>query len=233
MIYVRNNAAKQWILQDLDLRFGQGSVRILDLGCGTGLVWKDFLVTHPNMHVVGIDIDQAALDQGKAAYGPSTQIELRTFDAQKPFEQKDFDVVVALSALEHVVDHPAFLKTVWSSLKNGGVAYLNYDVGHFRSRDVKERLMVPVSQLLAKIGMEGPYMKQVDDQHFRTAVEAQGFVVKATMKHNLVTLKGFMRDANDDAIEAWYAFEAKLRDLFPPERLDKILWSTTVVAEKP
>lgn len=231
MLYQRGNAAKQWIFQELDRRFTTRSARILDLGCGDGSKWPPFLSAHPDVRVVGIDIDRDAIAHGSKVYG-SPQLELKVADAQKAQEQ-NFDAIVAFSAIEHVVDHAAFLKTVWSSLASGGVAFLNYDDGHFRSSNWKERFMVPVSQALALIGIEGPYMKHVDDLAFRRMAEAQGFRIAEFRKHNLHPMKGFMRNGSDEGIRAWYSFEEQLGRLYKPEELDKIMWSSTLIVEKP
>jgi 2-polyprenyl-3-methyl-5-hydroxy-6-metoxy-1,4-benzoquinol methylase len=229
MLYQRGNAAKQWIFEELEHRFGAQSVRVLDLGCGDGSKWPPFLSAHPSIKVVGVDTDRSAIKRGNMY--ASAQLELRIADAQK-LSGETFDAVVAFSAVEHVVNRAAFLKTVWSALSPGGVAYLNYDDGHFRSSDLKERLMVPVSQMLAAIGIEGPYMKHVDDLEFRRMAEAQGFKMLDLRKHNLQSMKGFMRSATDGAIESWYRFEEELGELYKPEELDKIMLSTTLVVQK-
>lgn len=228
MLYERGNAAKQWILGQLHERFGDRAARILDLGCGDGSKWTVFLSAHPSIRVVGVDTDRCAILRGVHRVSP--QLDLRVSDAQEPL-QDTFDAVVAFSAIEHVVNREAFLKTVRAALAPGGIAYLNYDDGHFRSRNLKERLMVPVSQLLALFGVEGPYMKHVDDAAFRRLAESQGFRVVAFRKHNLHPLKGFMRGASDEAVQAWVDFEEYLGRQYPPERLDRIMWSSTLVLE--
>lgn len=232
MIYERGNAAKQWMLSELDRRFGDRAFRVLDLAGGSGRIWETFLKTHPNVHVIVVDTDASAITKGKEMYGANNQIELRVADAQHPVEGS-FDVVTAMSAIEHVVDHPAFLKTVWSALSSNGVSYLNYDVGHFRSHDMKERLMVPLSQVLAFFKIEGPYMKKVDDALFRHQAESIGFKIEKTTKHNLHPMKGFLRGAKDESIEAWFAFEDSLNAHYPPEKLDHVMWSTTLIVTKP
>lgn len=230
-IYERGNAAKQAIFLQLAQGLGQESQRILDLACGDGHLWKVFLEAHPQVSVVGLDTDAQAIARGKTQTQP--RLDLRVFDAQRTFEGQLFDAVVAFSAIEHVVDRPAFLRTVWQALKPGGRAYLNYDVGHFRSRDLKERLMVPVSQLLAMIGMEGAYMKQVDDALFLQQARAQGFMLEGVQKYNLHPLKGFFRGATPEMVEAWIEFEQRLNTLFSAEQLDRVMWSTTVILKKP
>lgn len=232
-IYTSGNAAKQWILAELHERFSESSFRILDLGCGSAGSWKVFLEQHPQAAYFGFDYDRTAVEKGQRDFSGMTNAVLQVGDAQTLSTGETFDVVTAFSAIEHVVDKEAFLKTVFTSLKSGGVAYLNYDDGHFRSHNIKERLMVPASQLLAMIGIQGPYMKHVNDAEFSAQAEKAGFKVAALRKHNLYPMKGFMRGASEDAVKAWYEFEERLNELYAPEQLDKVKWSTTLVIQKP
>lgn len=231
-MYERGNAAKQFIFTRLEGHVKDKGCRILDVACGDGRLWSSFLDAHPATSVLGIDTNEQAIKRGKEQYTRS-QLELRLLDAQKPLKEKEFDVVVALSAVEHIVDRSGFLHTVWDALRSGGYAYLNYDVGHFRSRDIKERIMVPVSQLLALLGIEGPYMKKVDDKKIIAQAKEQGFIVEGVQKHNLYPLKGFFRGATDEALAAWMDFEEKLNGLYDAQTLDKIMWSTTLLLKKP
>lgn len=93
--------------------------------------------------------------------------------------------------------------------------------------------MVPVSRLLAVVGIQGSYMKKVDDATFREQAERQGFSVVAMRKHNLHPLKGFMRGAGDEALVEWFAYEESLNARFSPEQLDRVMWSTTFIVRKP
>lgn len=229
-IYERGNAAKQWIFEELDRRFGQTPTRVLDLGCGDGSKWPAFLAEHPAWRVIGIDTDTTAIAKGQSLHPNLT---LRVADAQRPMDERGFDVVVAFSAIEHVVDRPAFLRVAFDALRSGGVAFLNYDAGHFCSTNLKERVMVPVSQLLAMIGVEGSYMKRVDDVAFRSQAEAVGFQVIELQKNNIASLKGLMRGTSDEAIRAWVDFETRLSTLVSADRLDRVMLSTTLVVQKP
>lgn len=233
MMYSPGNSAKQWIVTDLESRFKGESHQILDLACGNGWIWEKFVQAHPSVSVVGVDFNSEAIRQGKERYRDMPAIQLSESDAQSERFQSAFDFVVALSALEHVVDHRAFIRTAWNALKPGGVAYLNYDVGHFRHPSFMERLKAPLSQFLAMIGFEKWYRKEVNDAVFRRQAEAQGFKILNVRKHNLVLVKGLMKGASAEAVEAWYSFEERLGELFSPDQLDPVLWSTTVVLEKP
>ncbi len=232
MIYARGNASKQWIFSELEKRFGDRPFKLLDLGCGDAAVWKTFAETHPNMDYHGFDYDLPAIERGKKHYAQLPHMKIESGDAQK-LQGNDYDVVTALSMIEHVVDRKAFLQTVFAALKSGQAAYLNYDDGHFRSSDIKERVMVPVSQLLAQFGIEGPYMKHVDDESFAKLASEVGFRVEHLHKHNLAKIKGFMRGAKDEALNAWFEFEDGLNEQYPPKELDRVMLSSTLVVTKP
>lgn len=232
MLYSSNNSAKQWILEKLGERFQNDAVKLLDLACGSAWVWEGFLIEHPHAQVVGVDFDVEAIEKGKKYYAQQPRVELRIGDAQKPIEFETYDAVIALSAIEHVVDRKAFLETVYRALRPGGIAYLNYDAGHFRSSNLKERIMVPMSQLLAIFGKEHWYMKRVDDRLFRSQAERVGFQFVELRKHNIAPLKGALRNASEDVIRSWYDFEERLGSSIKPELLDRAMLSTTLVIQK-
>lgn len=232
MLYSSNNSAKQWILEQLASRFGDSEVKLLDLACGSGWVWEGFLNQYPNVTVVGVDFDAEAIQKGRKHYAGQTRIELREGDAQRPIESGLYSAVIALSAIEHVVNRKAFLETAYKALASGGFAYLNYDAGHFRSTNLKERLMVPVSQIFAKFGLEKWYMKKVNDQVFRSEAEQIGFKFVELRKHNIAPLKGTLRNASEEVIRSWYDFEESLGKSMKPEELDRAMLSTTIVLQK-
>lgn len=189
-------------------------------------------MAHQGVRVTGVDFDKRAITEGKKHYQEHSRIALRVGDAQHPVEEEAYDAVIALSAIEHVVDRPAFLQTVFRALKRGGIAYLNYDVGHFRSSSLRERMMVPISQALAAVGIQGPYMKKVDDTLFCAQAEHAGFRVLGLRKHNVASLKGIMRGAPEETVQSWYDFEEALGRSMSLDVLDRIMLSTTVVLEK-
>ncbi|MFA5129308.1 MAG: class I SAM-dependent methyltransferase [Patescibacteria group bacterium] len=232
-LYVRNNSAKQWIFEDLHRWMNGRDVRILDLACGDARNWSLFLQENAHASLLGVDTNAAEIERAKTAFHEQSRAEFRSADAQHPIEENTFHAITAMSAIEHVVNRTAFLNTVWRALMPGGRAYLNYDEGHFRSRDPRERMMIPISQLLSWFGIEAPYMKRVDDAAFRRAAEAMGFTVADFRLHNIAPLKGLLKGANDEAIAAWYAFEESMGANLPQNRLRGFAYSATLVLEKP
>ncbi len=233
-IYSRKNVAKQWILSEVERLAADAPLKICDLACGYGSCWPKFLIDHPEMLYVGIDLDATEIAKAKIAFTNCTNAQVKVGDAQTLKENEGvFDIVTAFSALEHVVDLNAFVQTTMSLLKPGGKAFLNYDAGHFRSSNVKERMMVPVSQLLARVGIEGPYMKEVVDEELKQIVEQNGGKTRTLLKFNGMGMKSLANsNASEEAIRAWHEFELRMNSLVAPKILDSIFWSTVLVVEK-
>ncbi len=87
------------------LRFVEPGMRVLDAGCGEGVL--AFLMAQKGAHVVGCDISEPnivecqrlALEQGLHT------IEFRVADSEHlPFEDDSFDLVVSSHVLEHLPD---------------------------------------------------------------------------------------------------------------------------------
>jgi 2-polyprenyl-3-methyl-5-hydroxy-6-metoxy-1,4-benzoquinol methylase len=232
-MFAPNNMAKQWIFEQLQERFSTHPFRVLDLACGDGSPWFPFLQTHPQCQYFGFDHDKKRITRAKRQAVGLDHAHFEYGDAQKLADLEPVDVVTALSALEHVVHLEAFCQTVYHALKPGGLAFLNYDIGHFRSSNPKERLMVPVSQALAKVGVEGPYMKVVHDETLIELLKKQGFKIQSTRKNNIASLKKEMKGMPEPVLQAWSHFENQLNLLLPPEQLHPMMLSTTLGLEKP
>ena len=91
--------------------------KILDIGCRDGALTSNY---HKDNSIIGLDIDQAALDKIHENLG----IETRWHDmnqAALPFEANTFDVVVAGEILEHLVSPQFVADEACRVLKPGGL----------------------------------------------------------------------------------------------------------------
>ncbi len=80
--------------------------RVLEVGCGSGLLWASASELLPRVQLTLTDLSEGMVDAATAAVAPLPNIELveaRTCDAQElPFADGAFDVVVANHMLYHV-----------------------------------------------------------------------------------------------------------------------------------
>jgi ubiquinone/menaquinone biosynthesis C-methylase UbiE len=108
-----------WVTRVVDaagIRLGD---RVLDVGCGTGILAREAAgIVGSSGHVAGLDLDEGMLSVARRV-GPG--IEWRQGDATElPFEDATFDVVVSQFALMYFPDRPAALREMWRVLRSGG-----------------------------------------------------------------------------------------------------------------
>jgi SAM-dependent methyltransferase len=93
--------------------------RVLDVGCGTGVLAREALRrVGQEGQVVGLDLNEGML---AVAARTEPDIEWRRGDAASlPFEDASFDVVVSQFALMYFPDRVASLRQIWRTLAPGG-----------------------------------------------------------------------------------------------------------------
>ena len=89
----------------------RGGMSVLDVGCETGTITKDFAALVAPGRVVGVDVDQVTLDRAAAEYGGVPGLEFRYGNVYElPFKDASFDVVHAHQVLQHLSDQVAALR---------------------------------------------------------------------------------------------------------------------------
>ena len=93
--------------------------RVLDVGCGTGVLAREARSrVGQEGQVVGLDLNEGML---AVAARTEPRIEWRQGDAASlPFEDANFDVVVSQFALMYFPDRVAALREMWRALAPGG-----------------------------------------------------------------------------------------------------------------
>lgn len=133
-----SNIRKQ-IFDSIALR---GDERVLDVGCGSGLLLNGAAMRLTSGKATGIDIwaphggggNFALLMKNAKAEGVADKIEFKQADVrQLPFEDASFDVIVSSGALHHIShnmpDHEQALNEMVRALKPGGKIVL-WDTNH-------------------------------------------------------------------------------------------------------
>ena len=122
----------------------RGNEKVLDVGCGRGLVAVEAARRVPSGIVHGIDLWQGAdlsangpdglLSNAQAA-GVEKRIKIDTGDARAlPYPDESFDVVTSMTAIHNIPDaagRQAAIAEAWRVLKTGG-QLLVFDIRHAR-----------------------------------------------------------------------------------------------------
>ena len=99
LLRAENAVRNPWILKTVQ-DYKKGACKILDIGCGGGLLSNE--LARAGHTVTGVDISQTSLDQAKKRDSAGTVNYICCDAAKIPFEKDSFDVVCAMDFLEHI-----------------------------------------------------------------------------------------------------------------------------------
>lgn len=126
--------------------------RVLDVGCGHGLLCAMIAMGHPERSVVGIDPDSRKISWARASAGKlaNTAFECTTVEKLAALEPSSFDTITVADVLYLLTEADAqgFLNACHALLKRGGRLLLKEaeDDGSWRAKKtlLQEKVMVRV-----------------------------------------------------------------------------------------
>ena len=125
------------------------TLRILDLGCGTGELAR--ALAGQGFQVTGIDISEASLAVAREQ-NPGVSFQNADMTAL-PFPNSHFDAVIAMTSLEFCRDKITALREIKRVLKPGGYLYAEVRNGSF----ILNRMPPAFTALLTRIKLLQPY----------------------------------------------------------------------------
>jgi ubiquinone/menaquinone biosynthesis C-methylase UbiE len=111
----------KWVFDTL-LKLPENA-KILELGCGHGLLWKENISRIPDgWNITLSDLSSGMLDAAwRNLVVSGRAFQFKEIDAQSiPFEDEAFDAVIANHMLYHVPDRPQAIEEIKRVLKPGG-----------------------------------------------------------------------------------------------------------------
>ncbi|HOI56509.1 MAG TPA: methyltransferase domain-containing protein [Phycisphaerae bacterium] len=213
---------KEWgarLIDELELR---GAERILDLGCGDGVLTARLADLVPRGSVLGIDASAGMIEAAREHCKANLAFERKDID-DIDFAN-EFDVVFSNATLHWVKDHRHLLANVVQALRGGGVARFNFagdgNCGHFvavvrevMAREVFAKLfrrfawpwyMPPVAdyeRLVAECGFaEARVWGENADRHFADAAAMVAWIDQPSIVPFLAHLPEALRQEFRDAV---------------------------------
>lgn len=123
LAYIRENVIAQFGLDEKTRRPFEG-LRLLDIGCGGGLLCEP--MTRMGAQVTGADAGERNIATASVhAAEQGLAIDYRCTTAEALAEAgEQFDVILNMEVIEHVVDRAGFMKACAAMLKPGGVMFV-------------------------------------------------------------------------------------------------------------
>lgn len=116
---------------------GNGSLRVMEVGAGTGGTTASLLaVLPPSAHYTFTDVSSVFFDRAKERFGSKSNVSFATFDFEKEpldqgYEPASFDIVAAANAVHASTDLRATLRRLRCLLAPGGMLLLVESTRHF------------------------------------------------------------------------------------------------------
>lgn len=158
----------------------EGTARLLDLGCGTGLELEPIFVRFPALKVTGVDLTAAMLDCLQAKFPDRDLTLIRGSYVGMDFGRACYDAAVSFETLHHLEpeEKGALYRRVWEALTPEGV-YLECDYIAATAEE-EAALRLEHRRLRMEAGTGGDTLYHFDIpctlEHQRALLEAAGFV---------------------------------------------------------
>lgn len=123
--FIRDHSCQHFGERDAGGPEPLSGLRVLDIGCGGGILCEP--MARLGADVTGIDpgANNIGVAQAHAAQSAVTVDYRETTAEALAAAGEQFDVVMAMEVVEHVTDVPAFLQTVASLVRPGGLLFMS------------------------------------------------------------------------------------------------------------
>ena len=102
-----------------------GSERILDLGCGDGVLTAEMAKLVPDGFVLGIDASENMIETARKDH-TGANIRFKLLDINEIDFESEFDLVFSNATLHWVKNHKELLRNVYKALRNRGTARFQF-----------------------------------------------------------------------------------------------------------
>jgi len=172
----------------------ESTLKVLDLGAGTGLMAAFIAYSFPNARITMVDISNEMLERARARFelaGPRFRFEVSDYDVDRI--QEKYDAIVSALSIHHLSDEQkrSLFKRIHGALNDDGI-FVNAE--QFRCA-TPERHKFHHERWLTRVRELG-----VDDRDLAAALERMKFDRAATLEDQLE----WMREAGFRDIDCAY-----------------------------
>ena len=124
------------------------SLRVIDLGCGTGELTARLSDALPGSDILGIDSSPEMLARAEEQARPGLRFELRTIESVA----SEWDLLFSNAAIQWVDDHPSLVPRLLSLVRPGGQVVVQVPANHGH----------PTQRFMVALAGEAPFREALD-----------------------------------------------------------------------
>jgi 2-polyprenyl-3-methyl-5-hydroxy-6-metoxy-1,4-benzoquinol methylase len=190
-LYLRH----RYILELIKREVIKGKTRVLDIGCGSGIMAKDLLNLGCNLWAA--DISQDMLNATKKTVGENKNIKYSIQDIENLKFKEKFDVVIASGVIEYLREDKLWIESIKNILKPNGILIVS----------IQNKIALP------RIGVE------LADKLLPKFIRNKLFTLEQHKRHNPLKLDKLLRESKLKKIDHryfhFYPFLIPFDKLFP------------------
>ena len=233
-----------FFIQSLRQIKANGSIRVLEVGCGTAAYLPAILTQYLNIEYVGIEPIASSYREAIKNTSDLPNVKIYNelaYGEKEELKKESFDLVISFSVLEHVKQLDKFMDLCAAYVKPGGLMVHRYDLGHaLYPSSLKERFHVWLGNNFPKVLPERKFVRYVPLKEVEAMYDERGFGVSKRTHHQLPSVKKLEKSLakNDiitnpvEKIYEWELVNANVFDTLPEEERELLFPTVAIWGKK-
>lgn len=139
----------------------KNNMKVLDIGCGTGVLFGSLLKYAPS-EIVGVDISDKMLEIARKKYGHFDNIKFKNMDVLE-LDENDFDIVYIYNAYPHIMDVEKLKSKLKQICKSGARIVIVHGMSRNFIENIHKNVGNNISRTLRDVKTETKFWDDVLD----------------------------------------------------------------------
>ncbi|EJU24544.1 ribosomal protein L11 methyltransferase-like protein [Peptoanaerobacter stomatis] len=158
----------------------KNNMKVLDIGCGTGVLFGSLLKYAPS-EIVGVDISDKMLEIARKKYGHFDNIKFKNMDVLE-LDENDFDIVYIYNAYPHIMDVEKLKSKLKQICKSGARIVIVHGMSRNFIENIHKNVGNNISRTLRNVKTETKFWEDVLD--IDIAIDTDKFyMLSGILKH--------------------------------------------------
>ncbi|MGP1598701.1 class I SAM-dependent methyltransferase [Peptoanaerobacter stomatis] len=158
----------------------KNNMKVLDIGCGTGVLFGSLLKYVPS-EIVGVDISDKMLEIARKKYGHFDNIKFKNMDVLE-LDENDFDIVYIYNAYPHIMDVEKLKSKLKQICKSGARIVIVHGMSRNFIENIHKNVGNNISRTLRDVKTETKFWDDVLD--IDIAIDTDKFyMLSGILKH--------------------------------------------------